>query len=354
MKRRGDAVHQRGPSWFLDCEIDGVHYHRRLGKHISRAVAVEIAHKYRAEIHSGNVGYGKKAKDLSFADADAQFETWATANKKPTTAHSYQECLRRLAESFSGKRLSQISTLDVERHKQERIKAGARVRANREVATLKALFNRCREWNLFEGDNPVTPVKLTKEPRRRLRFLEPEEEDRLLAKCAEPLRTLILVGIHCGLRLQSEALTLKWCDIDLGRRLLTVQAAYAKSGHTRSVPLNSLALAALARLPKKSEWVFAKPNGMAYIAVRGFGAACRRAGLDDVTPHTTRHTFATRLIASGVDLRTVQELGGWAQLKMLERYGHVTTARKAEAVERLTIQSSTGSSTSENRKLVTA
>jgi hypothetical protein len=61
--------------------------------------------------------------------------------------------LRRLAESFSGKRLSQISSFLVEGHKQRRIHDGARVRANRELATLKAVFNRCREWKLFEGEN---------------------------------------------------------------------------------------------------------------------------------------------------------------------------------------------------------
>ena len=88
-------------------------------------------------------------------------------------------------------------------------------------------------------------VKLTKEPRQRLRFLEPEEEDRLLAECAEPLRTLVLVGTNCGLRLKSEALTLRWADVDVVRRTLTVAAAYAKSGTSRTVSLNSTVLAAL-------------------------------------------------------------------------------------------------------------
>ena len=43
-----------------------------------------------------------------------------------------------------------------------------------------------KEWKLFEGDNPVISVKLTKEPKQRLRFLEPEEVERLLAVCSEP------------------------------------------------------------------------------------------------------------------------------------------------------------------------
>jgi integrase len=167
----------------------------------------------------------------------------------------------------------------VEKDKQQRIQASARVRANRELAVLKSLFNRCREWKLFEGDNPVESVKLLKEPRQRLRFLEPEEEDRLLAECAEPLRSLILIGTNCGLHLKSEALTLRWDDVDVMRRTLTVAAAYAKSGASRTVSLNSVILTALSRLPKRSEFVFAKPNGKPYHAIRGFRAACQRAGL---------------------------------------------------------------------------
>lgn len=89
----------------------------------------------------------------------------AGASKKSGTEQTYKECLRWLAESFSGTRMSGLSPFLVEKHKQQHIQAGARVRANRELAVLKSLFNRCREWKLFEGDNPVESVKLLKEPR---------------------------------------------------------------------------------------------------------------------------------------------------------------------------------------------
>ncbi|HWG97483.1 MAG TPA: tyrosine-type recombinase/integrase, partial [Nitrospira sp.] len=72
-----------------------------------------------------------------------------------------------------------------------------------------------------------------------------------------------------------------------------------------------------------------------YTAVGGFNRARKAAGLIDVTVHTLRHTFATRLIENGVDLRTVQELGGWSSIRMLERYGHVSPSRKVAAVESL-------------------
>jgi site-specific recombinase XerD len=66
-----------------------------------------------------------------------------------------------------------------------------------------------------------------------------------------------------------------------------------------------------------------------------FMKACHRAKLDGVTPHVLRHTFASRLAMAGVDLRTIQELGGCQSLKMVERYAHLSPSHKAEAVERL-------------------
>ena len=122
------------------------------------------------------------------------------------------------------------------------------MRADRELAVLKSLFNRCRDYRLIECENPVTSVKMLKELRHRLRFLEPVEEDRLLAEGAEPLRTLILIGTNCGLRLKSEAWTLRWADVDMRRRTLTMAMAYAKNGTSRMVSLNSVMVAALSRL----------------------------------------------------------------------------------------------------------
>ena len=61
-----------------------------------------------------------------------------------------------------------------------------------------------------------------------------------------------------------------------------------------------------------------------------FESACERANLPDVTPHVLRHTFASRLVMNGVDLRTVQELGGWKSLNMVQRYAHLSQDHKRE------------------------
>ena len=67
-----------------------------------------------------------------------------------------------------------------------------------------------------------------------------------------------------------------------------------------------------------------------------FTTACRNAKLTDVTPHTLRHTFASRLAIAGVGLRTIQELGSWKEIRMVLRYAHLSDQHKADAVERIT------------------
>ena len=90
-------------------------------------------------------------------------------------------------------------------------------------------------------------------------------------------------------------MTLRWTDVDVMHRKLTVAPAYTKSGASRTVSLNSVVLAAVSQLPKCSEFVFAKPNGKPYHAIRGFCAAYQRAEVIGVTPPSAlRHTFATR------------------------------------------------------------
>ncbi len=338
MTRRGDGLYLRGKTWYLDCRLNGTRHVVRLGKGIGRSVASEIAQVKRGAILKGEAGIGKKRKDIAFEEAAERFVLWGQTTNRPRTVRSYRECLARLSDSFSGKQLSEITPWLIEKHKQVRKEAGAPVRANRELAVLKTLFNRCREWGFFGGENPVRTVKFFKEPKQRLRFLEYEEEDMLLQESPDHLRGIIVLGTSTGLRIRAEALTLRWEDVDLRRRLITVQAAFAKSGETRTLPINAEAREVLERLAAhpNGDYVFSQPNGQPYRSIRtAFLSACKRAGLREVTLHTLRHTWATRMASAGVNVRTLQDLGGWKELAMVERYAHVMASDKAEAVERI-------------------
>ena len=334
-----DGIYSRGKggTWWLDCRINGTRYQMPLGKKISRSVAAEIAQVKRAAILKGEAGIGRKRKDIAFDKAAGLFLNWTEANRKPKTLKCYGEFVSQLLKFFGGKNLSKIHPFLLEKYKVKRLNDGAKVSVNREMSCLKNIFNRCIEWKKFEGDNPVKGVQMVKETRGRLRWLEYDEEDRLLANASEPTRTIILVGIYAGLRVRSEALTLKKADVDLRRRTLTVQAAHAKNGETKTVPLSSELIEPLKLQMKRSqgEYVFVKKDGITPLKEikTAFYAACRRAKLIGVTPHVLRHTFASRLVMNGADLRTVQELGGWKSMSMVERYSHLSDRHKAKAVE---------------------
>jgi len=109
----------------------------------------------RGEILKGAAGIGgPKRKDLAFDKAAEEFLKWTEANKRRRTTRTYRQCIGRLKGAFTGRRLGQVSPFDVERYKRARIDAGVTVMVNRELACLRALYNRCAEWGLYEGPTP--------------------------------------------------------------------------------------------------------------------------------------------------------------------------------------------------------
>jgi len=129
----------------------------------------------------------------------------------------------------------------------------------------------------------------------------------------------------------SEQYSLKWSQIDFGRRQIYLPRT--KNGDPRDVPLNGTALSALERLRKESDGSLVFPDAE---SPRGwFLAAVERAGLKDYTWHCNRHTFASRLVMAGVDLYTVGELLGHRTAQMTKRYAHLSVNHKQAAVERI-------------------
>lgn len=352
MARKGDGIYVRGKTWWLDFVHFGNRHVVRLGKNISRTVARELASVERAKILKGEAGIGtRKRRDISFDKAKEEFLTWARANKKPGTAEFYGYCMQSLSRSFAGKNLGEIHPFLIEKHKQMRIAEGHRVAVNRELAALSALFNRCKEWKKFEGQSPVRSVKKLDEPLSRVRYLSEQEEAALVNECDEPLRTIVLLGIYAGLRISAEALTLKKDNVNLSRRLLTIEAAYSKNGETQTIPIHSKLVEPLRAAMKRSRGEYVFEGRQKKDSIRtAFENACERANLRGVTPHTLRHTFASRLAMAGVGNKTLQELGRWKRVEMIDRYAHLSPEHLAQAIEKIGQNSTTLFTTVENEE----
>jgi site-specific recombinase XerD len=86
-------------------------------------------------------------------------------------------------------------------------------------------------------------------------------------------------------------------------------------------------------LHKQPDKFFPKAVERARNALLAAGRDASR--LDAYTWHCNRHTFASRLVMAGVDLRSIQALGGWRTLGMVQRYSHLAPDHIREAVERL-------------------
>ena len=144
-----------------------------------------------------------------------------------------------------------------------------------------------------------------------------------------------------------------WENVNLFRRVLTIPRS--KNVETRHVPINSVALNALLELHKRGDGigpVIRNLQGSRLSDPRHwFEPALCVAGIRGFSWHCLRHTFASRLVMAGVDLRTVQELLGHKSIAMTVRYSHLAPAHTLAAVERLADTASeapTGTKTSTN------
>lgn len=113
----------------------------------------------------------------------------------------------------------------------------------------------------------------------------------------------------------------------------------SKNGEIRYVPLNDEASVALRTAHKQSNgqpFVFLNRYGLRLVSPREwFDPSVKGAGIEDFTWHCLRHTFASRLVMAGVDLRTVQELMGHKTIQMTVRYAHLAPKHQLNAVQRL-------------------
>lgn len=137
------------------------------------------------------------------------------------------------------------------------------------------------------------------------------------AHASPHLGALALFMFGTGARI-TEAVSLKWADVDLSNRRATIRQT--KIGDTRTAHLPPPVLAKMANLPRRDPVFGYADRG----SVKDpWAVACRRAGIEHLTPHCCRHGFATSLLQAGVDVKTVAKLGGWKDAgTVLRTYAH--------------------------------
>jgi integrase/recombinase XerD len=172
---------------------------------------------------------------------------------------------------------------------------------------------------------------LPKRPKRLPKYLTREELARLVSACNDDHEKLLIGLLVTGIRV-SELVNIKVSDVNLDERSIRVMG---KGYKERVVFFADWLVPLLKRYLRqnKSEWLF--PSEMDpdqhvhYVTVeRTLQRIVRRSGISKhVTPHTLRHTFATLSLASGLDIREIQELLGHTSLSSTQIYTHVDPER---------------------------
>ena len=284
----------------------------------------------------------RKPRAIKLSEHVKTYADWAEKTNR-SALRKDRRVLRQFVATVGDRFLDEITAFHVERWKTLRAREVARSSVNRELNVIRGCLSRAVEW----GRLIVSPMKSVKPYRVdnvRTRVLSPDEITLLLASCSPALALIARTTLESLPRL-SEVLNLR--VEDLGPDYATI--LQTKNGRIRRVPLTPELRADLVAHAHRKGYIFGqarngKPPRQEAVSV-AFGRLMRSIGLDDVTHHVLRHTGASAMVAAGISLRAVQDIGGWSTLRMLERYAHPSGAEMSRAVRVLTPYTATGTKT---------
>lgn len=324
------GVFKKHGSWYIDYYVNGRRKREKIGP--NKRQAELVLKKRKVQIAEGKFFDIKKKPKVKFEEmARTYLESYSKPHKKSWRRD--ETCINNLLPHFEGKLLHEITPLDIDNYKKERVKRVSPRTVNIEVKFLKAMYNKAISWGKADS-NPTNSVQLFREEKGRIRYLEKKEIGKLLKTCSDHLRPIVVAVLNTGMR-KAEVLNLKWEDVDFGRKIVNIEG---KWGQRREVPINKALYRILRALEKKKNgpYVFCNKKGQPYGDItKGFKGALRRAGINNFRFHDLRHTFASHLVMAGVDLKTVQELLGHKTIGMTMRYAHLSPNHKRLAVEKM-------------------
>lgn len=245
-------------------------------------------------------------------------------NYSPRTIEIYVRHVARFARHH-GRSPEALGLEDIRAYQVHVMKEGLSwSRFNQAVCALRFLYRVTlgRPWW-------IEHLPYAKKPRRLPVVLGQEEVLRLLSAVPSPVCRMALTAAYAGGLRVSEVAALRVEDIDSARMMIHI--GHGKGDKARLVPLSRVLLDELReywRARRPGTWLFPGRKAGEPIRTRSLWRACREAcraaGLKKhVSVHTLRHTFATHLLETGTDLRTVQALLGHASIMTTALYTHV-------------------------------
>jgi len=306
--------------------------------------------------------------DQSFSDFLKQWLQVTEQRVKPRTLEIYQDIAERFLKPALGKhKLANVGAADIQKLYANLAERGL---SGKTIALIHAVlthcFRRALKWDLIRR-NPMVAVDPPRIERREMKSLTAEQARAFLQAADEGLHGCLLAFLLATGCRPSEALALKWSDVNLSSGSVTIQRNLTRliggkwvfsdpktARGRRTIPLAGGMLKRLsehrrrqneARLKAGSEWQnhdlvfcspFGEPNGEGLIR-HAFLKAIKRAKLPaHFRPYDLRHSAASLLIAAGLSPKAVSERLGHAHIAItLEVYSHTLPGVQEQASERL-------------------
>jgi site-specific recombinase XerD len=311
----------------------------RREKVANRGAAIQLYQKRKTQVLQGEkLPENFRARAVTFTELAQDALDYSQTHKRSYKQDNYR--MAKLIDEFGLRPADTITSQDLERWLAEQAHEikWKPATINRFKALLSLVFRLGIENGRIKN-NPAKLVRHRRENNARIRFLSDAEEMRLRKIIQENYTSHMPefeIALHTGLRC-GEQYGVQWEDVDLERRLVTI--ILSKHGETRHIRLNTVAVSAFQQLFKQSSghgFVFVNSRFERLLKPRHwFEPAVKAAELQDFTWHCLRHTFASRLVMKGVDLRSVQMAMGHKSIQMTCRYAHLAPNHELASVEKL-------------------
>lgn len=312
----------------------------------------------------------KQTKERTFSEI---LQLWLCNNRlrqKGATEHKYRTMIDRHIEPEMGSlKLSKITAITVNSFLERKLKSGRIDKSGglspSYVRTMASIIQSALQFAVDEGY--CQPLKSTvckpAVEKKDLRILTKDEQEQLesfLYSCIDFVGVGIMISLYAGLRI-GEICALSWEDIDLASGIIHIRHTIARVPCTdpqkdaktslivdtpktkaslRDIPISSLLQEQLATVKRSSSSGFILTDSQAFVSPRTyeyrFHKVLDNCGIDQINYHTLRHTFATRCIEAGVDVKSLSEMLGHANVGItLNTYVHPSMDLKRLQLEKL-------------------
>ena len=333
------GVYKKENRWIIDYDLPSINGKRNRKREvvtipgvdpskITRQQAEQALSIRKAEIAQGKFDIVQTRKPISVKQlCNEYYEQHSKENKRSWKRD--RTTIKHFMQSFGDNNIGQLNSFLITGFRNNRAKAVKKSTVNRELDTIRNMFNKAVEWGYIDK-SPYKGVEKYKVNNTNLRILTNEEFNLVYNAASTKFKPILLIGINTGMR-PNEILSLKWDDVNLKEDYLLVKDS--KNYESRYIPIHPKLRNVLIELKvnSNSECVF---EGIKYI-YKQWRKAHKLSGIKHCRFYDLRHTFASNLVMNGVDLVTVSQLMGHKDLSMTKRYSHPTPEHKKQAINSL-------------------